>query len=92
MHAINLIATDLVKLDDVKDLISDRKITRFFYNSHQSFAILSQGLNNMKINIEGLQTWCKTRWSSLYVTTDSNLHTHPVFGWVRFFIILFIKI
>ena len=73
-HAINLIATDLVKLDNVKNLISDcGKMTRFFNNSHQASAILSQDLNNMKINIEGLQTWCKTRWSSLYMTTDSIL-------------------
>ncbi|CAB4494427.1 unnamed protein product [Rhizophagus irregularis] len=61
-HTINLMADDLVKLDNIKDLILDRgKITRFFNNSHQASAILFQGLKNMKIKIEGLQTWCKTR-------------------------------
>ncbi|CAG8685830.1 20272_t:CDS:2 [Rhizophagus irregularis] len=57
-HTINLMADDLVKLDNIKDLILDRgKITRFFNNSHQASAILFQGLKNMKIKIEGLQTW-----------------------------------
>ncbi|RIA91921.1 hypothetical protein C1645_821380 [Glomus cerebriforme] len=66
------------------NLISDcGKITRFFHNSHQGSAILSQGLKDMKINIEGLQTWCKTRWGSLYITTDSILHARPVFGWIN---------
>ena len=52
-HAINLIVADLVKLDDVKNLISNcGKITRFFNNSHKASAILSQGLSNMKINIK----------------------------------------
>jgi hypothetical protein len=41
------------------------------------------GLTNMKINIEGLQTWCKTRWRSLYATADSILRAHPVFDWVK---------
>ena len=85
-HAINLIAADLAKLGDIRNLISDcGKITKFFNNSHQASAILSQGLSNMKINIEGLQTWCKTRWGSLYVTTDSILRARPVFDWVRFY-------
>lgn len=85
-HAINLIAADLVKLNNIRDLISNcGKITKFFNNSHQASAILSQGLRNMKINIEGLQTWCKTRWGSLYLTTDSILRSRPVFDWVRFY-------
>jgi len=83
-YAINLIAADLVKLDDIKNLISDcGKITRFFHNSHQGSAILAQGLKDMKINIERLQTWCKTRWGSLYMTADSILRARPVFDWVR---------
>ncbi|CAG8438362.1 16762_t:CDS:2 [Funneliformis mosseae] len=36
----------------------------------------------MKINLEGLQTWYKTRWSSLYMTTDSILRARPVFDWI----------
>ena len=85
-HAINLIATDLRKIDDIKDFILDcGKITRFFNNSHQSSAILAQGLKTMKIGIEGLQTWCQTRWGSLYITTDSILRARPIFDWVSIF-------
>lgn len=88
-HAINLIATDLGKIGDIRDFILDcGRITRFFNNSHQSSAILAQGLKDMKINIEGLQTWCQTRWGSLYPTTDSILRARPVFDWVRILNIL----
>ena len=38
-----------------------------------------QGLQQMKIKFEGLQTWVKTRWVSLYVTVDSILRAVPVF-------------
>jgi hypothetical protein len=82
-HAINLIASDLVKLDSIKSFISNcGKITGFFHNSHQSTAILRQGFKDMKINMEGLQTWCKTRWGSLFMTADSILRARPVFDWV----------
>jgi hypothetical protein len=85
-HAINLIATDLGKIKDIKDFVLNcEKITRFFNNSHQGSAIQAQGLKTMKIGIEGLQTWCQTRWGSLYLTTDSILRARPVFDWVRFF-------
>jgi hypothetical protein len=36
----------------------------------------------MKIGIESLQTWCQTRWGSLYLTADSILRARPVFDWV----------
>ena len=85
-HAINLIATDLGKIDDIKDFVLDcGKITRFFNNSHQCAAILAQGLKTMKISIEELQTWCQTRWGSLYITVDSILRARPVFDLVRIF-------
>ncbi|EXX77286.1 hypothetical protein RirG_025190 [Rhizophagus irregularis DAOM 197198w] len=82
-HAINLIAADLVKLNDIKEFISNcGMITGFFNNSHQGSAILAQGLKDMKINIERLQIWCKTRWGSLYMTADSILRVRPVFDWI----------
>jgi len=36
----------------------------------------------MQIKSEGLQTWIKTRWGSLYMITDSILRARPVFDWV----------
>ena len=56
-YAINLIAADLVKLDDIKDFILNcGMITGFFNNLYQGFVILAQGLKNMRINIKRLQT------------------------------------
>ena len=54
-HIINLILADLVKLDDIKKVISNcEKITKYFKNSCHSSTILWQGFINMKINLEGL--------------------------------------
>jgi len=38
-----------------------------------------KGFVNMKIKGGGLKTWVKTRWGSLYLTTDSMLRARPVF-------------
>jgi hypothetical protein len=86
-HAVNLIAADLTKVNKIKDFIKKcNMIIRFFHNSHQGNAYLKQGLTNMKIKSEGLQTWIKTRWGSLFMTTDSLLRARPVFDWVKIFI------
>ncbi|RHZ51352.1 hypothetical protein Glove_480g14 [Diversispora epigaea] len=72
-HSLNLIAADLVKLDEIKQHISDcGKIIKFFNNSHQANSILRQGLIEMKIKSEG----------SLHMTTDSILRAKPVFDWI----------
>ena len=56
-HAINLIAADLVKLDEIKKFITNcNKVTKFFHTSHQACSILRQGLAQMKIKSEGLHT------------------------------------
>jgi hypothetical protein len=82
-HAINLIAADLVGLENIKKLINDcGKINRFFKTSHASHSLLTKGFVNMKIKGGGLKTWVKTRWGSLYLTTDSMLRARPVFDWV----------
>ncbi|RHZ85688.1 hypothetical protein Glove_62g26 [Diversispora epigaea] len=82
-HAFNLIASDLVKLDAIKEFITKcNKLCRFFHDSNKSNAYLKQGLAEMKIKSEGLKTWIKTRWGSLYSTTNSILKTQPVFDWI----------
>jgi len=82
-HAINLIASDLVKLESIKEFISEcGKINRYFNMSHANCALLKQGFVNMKIKGGGLQTWVKTRWGSLFMTTDALLRARPVFDWV----------
>ncbi|GBB89019.1 hypothetical protein RclHR1_15660001 [Rhizophagus clarus] len=82
-HAINLIASDLVKLEPIKKFINEcGKINRYFSTSHASNALLKQGFTNMKIQGGGLQTWVKTRWGSLFMTTDALLRAQPVFDWI----------
>ncbi|GES99151.1 ribonuclease H-like domain-containing protein [Rhizophagus clarus] len=57
-HAINLIASDLVKLEPIKKFINEcGKINQYFSTSHASNALLKQGFTNMKIQGGGLQTW-----------------------------------
>jgi len=83
-HAVNLIAADLVKLDELKKLIANcGKINHFFNSSHSSHSLLIKGFTDMKIKGGGLKTWVKTRWGSLYFTTDSMLRAWPVFDWVN---------
>ncbi|GET00860.1 ribonuclease H-like domain-containing protein [Rhizophagus clarus] len=82
-HAINLIASDLVKLEPIKKFINEcGKINRYFSTSHASNALLKQGFTNMKIQGGGLQTWVKIRWGSLFMTTDALLRAQPVFDWI----------
>ncbi|CAG8548347.1 11571_t:CDS:10 [Gigaspora margarita] len=74
-HMVNLIAADLVKLDELKKLIANcGKINHFFNSSHSSHSLLIKGFTDMKIKV-------KTRWGSLYFTTDSMLRARPVFDW-----------
>ncbi|CAG8708244.1 1015_t:CDS:2 [Cetraspora pellucida] len=73
-HAINLIATDLSKIREIKMFIDQcGKVIKHFTKSPQKLALLRQGLSSMKIRFEGLETWCQTRWGSLYDTTNSIL-------------------
>ncbi|RHZ69728.1 hypothetical protein Glove_279g1 [Diversispora epigaea] len=82
-HSLNLIVTNLVKLDEIKQYISDcGKIIKFFNNSHQANSILRQGHIEMKIKSKGLKTWIKIKWGSLYMTTDSILQAKLVFDWI----------
>ncbi|CAG8754105.1 5296_t:CDS:2, partial [Funneliformis mosseae] len=71
------------KIEEIKNFITNcGKITKYFNKSHQNLALLRQGLTNMKIKSEGLETWCQTRWGSLYMTTNSILLARPVFDWI----------
>ncbi|PKC12752.1 hypothetical protein RhiirA5_396725 [Rhizophagus irregularis] len=65
-HTINLMADDLVKLDNIKDLILDRgKITRFFNNSHQASAILFQALGVNDDGFRNAAIAATTLWQNL---------------------------
>ncbi|RGB35850.1 hypothetical protein C1646_758792 [Rhizophagus diaphanus] len=70
-----------LEISDIVEKIGLDKFTAVITdNASNCSAILAQGLKDMKINIERLQTWCKTRWSSLYMTADLILHAHSIFN------------
>ncbi|CAG8744724.1 37927_t:CDS:2 [Gigaspora margarita] len=58
VHAVNLIASNLVKLNNLKKLIVNcRKINNFFNSSHLSHSLLVKGFTDMKIKGDGLKVW-----------------------------------
>ncbi|GET58012.1 ribonuclease H-like domain-containing protein [Rhizophagus irregularis DAOM 181602=DAOM 197198] len=62
-HAINLIVSDLVKLEPIKKFINEcGKINQYFSTSYTSNILLKQDFTNMIIKGDGLQTWMKTCW------------------------------
>lgn len=82
-HAINLIASDLAKIDSVKIVIANcNSILEFFNRSHVANGYYKEQMAIMKIKGGEIQTYTKTRWGSLYITTDSIIRSKPVFDWV----------
>ncbi|RHZ82232.1 hypothetical protein Glove_110g41 [Diversispora epigaea] len=82
-HAINLIASDFAEIDSVKKIISNcGSIIGFFNNSHAAHEYYKEQLNIMKIKGGEIQSYCKTRWGTLYTTADSIIRSKPVFNWI----------
>ena len=46
-------------------------ISRFFKTSHKANAVLKQFTKEYGIEGGGLQTYCPTRWTSMFDTTDA---------------------
>ncbi|RHZ65590.1 hypothetical protein Glove_314g43 [Diversispora epigaea] len=82
-HAINLIASDFAEIDLIKNLIFNcGSIIGFFNNSHAAHGYYKEQLYVMKIKGGEIQSYCKTRWGTLYNTTDSLVRSKPVFYWI----------
>ncbi|CAG8784007.1 15417_t:CDS:2, partial [Gigaspora margarita] len=83
-YLLNLIATDLIKLKLIGNLISQSsEIIGFFNRNHHANAILKEGLSNLQIKGGDLKMYSKTQWCSLWNTIDSLLHTRPIFEWIK---------
>ena len=83
-HAINLIASDFADIDLIKNIISNcGSIIGFFNNSHAAHGYYKEQLHAMKIKGGEIQSYCKTRWGTLYNTTNSLVRSKPVFYWVK---------
>jgi hypothetical protein len=61
-HMINLIATDLAEIDEIKELIKQcGTIVNFFHRSSLANGYLKKGLSILSIEGGELKTYCKTR-------------------------------
>ncbi|GET55642.1 ribonuclease H-like domain-containing protein [Rhizophagus irregularis DAOM 181602=DAOM 197198] len=81
-HCINLISSDIVKVDQVKCLVKRANIlTRYFKNSTLASTWLKEAIDAKNIAGGGLKTYIETRWmtvhectSSVYRLKDALLH------------------
>jgi hypothetical protein len=66
-HHINLLTADIMKHEHAKEVISKcMKIVKYFRNSHQAGAFLSQELKDTFVDGGGLKGYSKTRWTTAW--------------------------
>jgi hypothetical protein len=71
-HHLNLITSDIIKLDFAKDIFKKcQAIISFFKISHRAGAALQEDLINSLTEGSGLKTSVKTRWSTAWDCCDS---------------------
>ena len=71
-HCINLISSDIVKINQVKSLVRCANIiTRFFKNSAIGVALLKKAIEIKNIQGGGLKTYVETRWTTIYECISS---------------------
>lgn len=96
-HSINLLTKDItdskIKFPWGYNILKNcQKIVTFFEKSHQSNALLHEGIKNLNILGGGLKSGCKTRWSTYYDCTSSILRLESCFNWVTYkFFFIFVN-
>ncbi|GET66710.1 ribonuclease H-like domain-containing protein [Rhizophagus irregularis DAOM 181602=DAOM 197198] len=71
-HCINLISSDIVKVDQVKCLVKRANIlTRYFKNSTLASTWLKEAIDAKNIAGGGLKTYIETRWTTVHECTSS---------------------
>lgn len=71
-HHINLLSSDIIKLDWASNIITCcKKIVTFFKQSHSGSAFLQQEIVENIIKGGGLKKYTVTRWTTAYDCTDS---------------------
>nr|CAG8663054.1 2185_t:CDS:2 [Entrophospora candida] len=82
-HTGNFLAE---QIDQVIQQIGNKRfgaiIVTYFEKSHQSNALLHEGIKNLNILGGGLKSGCKTRWSTYYDCTSSILRLESCFNWI----------
>lgn len=71
-HCINLISSDIAKINQVNSLVRYANIiTRFFKSSAIGAALLKEAIEIKNIQGGGLKTYVETRWTTIYECTSS---------------------
>jgi hypothetical protein len=79
VHAINLIACDIVKESFGDRLLKKVNIlASFFKNSHQARARLVQLIKEYEVSGGGIKMYCKTRWTTAGESTNSIIRLESV--------------
>ena len=71
-HHINLLTTDIMKLEWAANLIKDcKKVVNFFISSHKAGSLLKEDIIKNLVLGGGLKKHVKTRWTTAFDCTDS---------------------
>ena len=71
-HCINLISSDIIKINQANKLVRQANIvTKFFKNSTIGMALLKDAIKLKNIQGGGLKVYVETRWTTVYECTSS---------------------
>ncbi len=71
-HCINLISSDIVKVNRIKSLIKcANSVTKYFKNSHLASVWLKEAIQLKGIKGEGLKIYVETCWITIYECVSS---------------------
>src|SRR6266498_5340169 len=71
-HCINLISSDIVKINRIKNLIKcANSITKYFKNSHLASVWLKKAIQLKGIEGGGLKIYVETCWTTIYKCVSS---------------------
>jgi uncharacterized membrane protein len=71
-HHINLLTTDIMKLDWTSKIIGEcKKIVNFFTHSHKAGELLKEDIIKNIVSGGGLKKHVKTHWTTAFDCTDS---------------------
>lgn len=71
-HCINLISSDIIKINQANKLVRQANIiTKFFKNSTIGMTLLKDAIKLKNIQGGGLKVYVETRWTTVYECTSS---------------------
>ncbi|CAG8786045.1 10336_t:CDS:2, partial [Gigaspora margarita] len=77
-HALNLLSADLVKNTSIKEILKQANmLVSFIQKSYLASQVLQDTISSMNIRDRSLETYCETRWASIYDMANSIIHVRP---------------